>query len=120
MSGNINLRNLAVHPRGKMRHRVALNRQYLPILFRCPARRLPGLPLTETGPQPEYVGSISNGGVVNLPMERHEVMSFAREDVGHAGLLAMVVSNSGAVVASSRSGGSMQHSLSPMTAEGER
>ena len=32
---------------------------YLPILFRCPARRFPGLPLTEKGPQPEYVGSIS-------------------------------------------------------------
>jgi hypothetical protein len=120
MSGNINLRTLAVHPRGKIRRRVALNRQYLPILFRCPVPRLPGLPLTEKGPQPEYVGSISNGGVVNLPMERHDVTSFAREDVEDAGLLAMVVSNSGAVVASSRSGGSMQHSLSPMTAEGER
>jgi|SRR5450432_3200527 hypothetical protein len=98
MSGNINFRTLAVHPRGKIRRRVALNRQYLPILFRCPV--FPSLPFTEKGPQPEYVGSISNGGVVNLPMERHDVMSFAREDVGDAGLLAMVVSNSGAVVAS--------------------
>jgi hypothetical protein len=58
MSGNINLRNLAVRSRGKIRHHVALNRQYLPILFRCPVPRLPGLPLAEKGPQAEYVGLI--------------------------------------------------------------
>jgi hypothetical protein len=61
MSGNINLRNLAVRSRGKIRHHVALKRQYLPILFRCPVPRFPGLPLAEKGPQPEYVGLISGG-----------------------------------------------------------
>jgi hypothetical protein len=59
MSGNINLRNLVLRSRGKIRHHVALNRQYLPILFRCPVLDCRGLPLTENGPQPEYVGLIS-------------------------------------------------------------
>ena len=59
MSGNINLRNLVVRSRGKKRRHVALKRQYLPILFRCPVPRLPGLPLAEKGPQPEYAGLIS-------------------------------------------------------------
>jgi hypothetical protein len=78
MSGNINLRNLAVRSRGKIRHHVALNRQYLPVLFRCPVRRLPGLPLTEKGPQPEYGGSISGRRAsYSLLMERHGVMSFS-------------------------------------------
>ena len=81
MSGNINLRNLAVRSRGKIRHHVALNRQYLPVLFRCPVRRLPGLPLTEKGPQPEYGGSISGRRAsYSLLMERHGVMSFARAE----------------------------------------
>ena len=59
MTGNIDLRNFAVRSRGKIRHHVALKRQYLPILFRCPVPRLPGLPLAEKGSQPEYVGLIS-------------------------------------------------------------
>jgi hypothetical protein len=81
MSGNINLRNLAIHPRGKIRHRVALNRQNLPILFRRPVRRLPGLLLTVKGPQPEYVGSISGRRAGwNFLTERHGVMSFARKE----------------------------------------
>ena len=78
MSGNINLRTLAVRSRGKIRHHVALNRQYLPILFRCPVSRLPGLPLTENGPRPEYVRLISGRRASwNLLMERHGVMSFS-------------------------------------------
>jgi hypothetical protein len=81
MSGNINLRNLTIRARGKIRHCVALNRQNLPILFRRPVRRLAGLLLTVKRPQPEYVGSISGRSASrNFMMERHEVMSFARKE----------------------------------------
>jgi hypothetical protein len=81
ISGNFNLRNLAVFACGQIRHHVPLNGQFLPIMLRPVVGRFSGALLAEKSLQTELLGSVRvRRAGCNFVMKRHVVMSFARKE----------------------------------------